>query len=138
MPLSRVQEIIRMVPVLKIPRSPDFVEGVIDLRGKVIPVIDLKKRFFLQSAGWPPQARIIIAELGALKVGLMVDAVFEVARIDESAYEDMPQIASPVHHRFIHGIAKHRGALVIILDLENLLTMEEVEEIKAMGPDDHA
>lgn len=138
LPLAKVQEIIRMAPVLKIPQSPDFVEGIINLRGKVIPVIDLRKRFSLENKTLSVSTRIIIAKIGAAKAGLIVDSVNEVVHIEESAFEEAPSIVSTIHHSFIHGIAKRASTMVIILDLEKLLTLEEAEALTSINSHKHA
>lgn len=138
LPLTKAQEIIRMVPVLKIPQSPDFVEGIINLRGKVVPVIDLKKRFSLEQTAWGSNARIIIAAIGRVLVGLMVDQVYEVVQIEENAFEEAPAIVSAVHHRFIRGIVKRESSMTIILDADNLVSTEEVEMLKIINSHKHA
>jgi len=131
-PITKIQEIIRPTAIVKIPKSPDFVEGVINLRGKIIPVVDLKKRFAMPSTGETAKARIVVAELAGLTVGLMVDAVCEVLRADNSSFEETPSIVSTVNEKFIHGIVKQEEQMLIVLDLDKLLSSDETEVLKTV------
>jgi purine-binding chemotaxis protein CheW len=115
-----------------IPKAPDFVEGVINLRGRVIPVVDLKKRFDMKSSTDEGRARIVVAEIGGLCVGLIVDAVQEVLRPGNEAFEETPSIVSGVEQKFIQGIVKQNEEMLIVLDLDKLFDTSEAEVLKSV------
>jgi len=121
-----VHEVIKDAPVTKIPNAPEFVEGVVNLRGKIIPVIDLKKRFGIGSGEKSKDSRIIIVEISGQEAGLIVDSVDEVITIDESSIEPAPSITT-INTAFIEGIAKTDDKLIIIIKLHLLLKVEEKE-----------
>lgn len=123
--IATVQEIIPWQAVTRVPRTPSFVEGIINLRGNVIPVIDLRKRFEL-SHGEPRQgARIVVVEIATLVVGLVVDGVSEVLRVTARQIEAPPAVISGVDTAFIRGVAKTGDRLVILLDADRILDFEE-------------
>jgi purine-binding chemotaxis protein CheW len=126
-----IQEINRMVDITRVPNAPDFVTGVINLRGKVIPIIDLRKRF-----GFPPKesdknTRIIVVELGDIVVGFVVDTVHEVIRIPKSITEPPPPIIAGIGSEFIISVAKLENRLLILLDLERLLRDKEKQQLES-------
>ena len=116
-----VQEIIRLMQITTVPRAPACIEGVINLRGKVIPVIDLRKRFNLSAIERDSRTRIIVMEFGAKIVGFLVDAVSEVLRIPASTVEQAPAVVSGVGSEYIKGVGKLDDRLLILLDLDHLL-----------------
>ncbi|MNK86395.1 Chemotaxis protein CheW [compost metagenome] len=121
-----VQEIVRMPEITKVPRSPAFVEGVVNLRGKIIPVVDLRKRFLLPASEATKSTRIVIVTLGGRTVGMIVDAVSEVLRLSSEAIEATPEmVASQVQASFLKGIAKLEGRLLILPDLDRVLDEDE-------------
>ena len=119
--ILKVQEIIRMMPITKVPNSPDFVEGVINLRGKVIPVIDMRKRFGMPAAEHDSQTRIKVMDLQGQIVGFVVDAVCEVLRIKESTVVPPPAVVAGVGSEYMRGVGKLEDRLLILLDLDKLL-----------------
>jgi purine-binding chemotaxis protein CheW len=128
--IQRIQEINRMVEITRVPNSPEFVSGVINLRGKVIPIIDLRKRF-----GFPPKesdrsTRIIVVELGDMVVGFVVDAVSEVLRIPKSITEPPPPIVAGIGSEYITAVAKLENRLLILLDLERILRDKERQQLE--------
>ncbi len=124
--IAAVQEIVRMPEITKVPRSPDFVEGVVNLRGKIIPVVDLRKRFRLSVGEATKSTRIIIVTVAKRTVGMIVDAVSEVLRLDVASVEPTPDmVATQVDSAFLKGIAKLEGRLLILLDLDLILNQEE-------------
>ena len=127
LPITKIQEIIRLTHIVKIPKSYDFVEGVINLRGKIIPVIDLRKRFSMEQVAYNAQSRIIVVELKTVTVGLQVDAVCEVLRIDRSYFEAAPTFISAVDQKFIQGIVKQGEKMLIVLDVDKLFSQEETQ-----------
>ncbi|EGJ51042.1 chemotaxis protein CheW [Desulfocurvibacter africanus] len=123
--ILKVQEIIRTMEITRVPRAPAFVEGVINLRGKVIPIIDLRKRFGLQARGHDKNTRIIVIEISNMIVGFVVDSVSEVLRIPASTVEPPPPMVAGLESEYISGVGKLEDRLLILLDLNRLLSREE-------------
>ncbi|NCC24472.1 MAG: chemotaxis protein CheW [Deltaproteobacteria bacterium] len=123
--ILKVQEIIRMLEITKVPRAPEFVEGVINLRGKVIPILDLRKRFGLLSKDHDKNTRIIVIEINSMIVGFVVDSVSEVLRIPANTVEPPPPVVSGLDSEYISGVGKLEDRLLILLDLNRLLSNEE-------------
>ncbi|RMH09568.1 MAG: chemotaxis protein CheW [Nitrospirae bacterium] len=115
-----VQEIIRMVEITKVPKAPYYVEGVINLRGKVIPIIDLRLRFGLPPAERTKETRIVVVDVSDIILGLIVDSVTEVIRIPSSLIEPPPN-GKQGGAEFHKGIGRINGRLLILLDLDRLL-----------------
>ncbi len=120
-----VREIIRMQAITKIPGAPASVEGVINLRGKVTPVMDLRKRLGLEVGQESKETRIVVVEVGGQDVGLVVDGVSEVLRIPVSVIEPTSTIVAPEEADYILGVAKLETKLVILLDIGRLLAGDE-------------
>lgn len=124
--VTQVREIIRMEEITRMPKSPHFVEGIINLRGQIIAVIDLAKRLNIPSGERGPETRIIVVEAGEVKVGMIVDSVSEVLRVSSEAVEPNPSLASDVSAAFLQGVVKHDNRLIILLDLTKILSLEEM------------
>jgi len=121
--IMQVQEIIRMPDITRIPQSPDYVEGVINLRGKIIVVTNLDTRFGLQSKELDDDSRIIIVEVGENVVGMIVDSVSEVLRLLTVNVEPAPEIiTAKIHADYLRGVGKLDDRLLILLDLEKVLS----------------
>ncbi|WMW21030.1 chemotaxis protein CheW [Methanolobus mangrovi] len=132
--IMKVQEIIRMPEITQIPQSPEYVEGVINLRGKIIVVINLDKRFNLRSKEVDEHSRIIVVEIGNNVVGMIVDSVNEVLRIPASNIDPAPELVmSSVSKEYITGVGKMDGRLLILLDLAKVLNKKEVEDIASLA-----
>ena len=131
--ILKVQEINRMVEITRVPNAPEYVDGVINLRGKVIPVINLRRRFGLQRKEKDKNTRIIVVELSGKVLGFVVDAVSEVLRIPQSVTEPPPSIIGGIRAEYITAIGKLENRLLILLDLERVLTVEENEELKKVA-----
>ncbi|MBT8763168.1 purine-binding chemotaxis protein CheW [Desulfohalobiaceae bacterium Ax17] len=123
--ILKVQEIIRMLEITRVPKAPDFVEGVINLRGKVIPIIDLRKRFGMDSKVHDKNTRIIVIEINNMIVGFIVDSVSEVLRIPADTVEPPPPVVAGLDSEYISGVGKLDDRLLILLDLDRLLSREE-------------
>ncbi len=123
--INDVREVLKMIKVTPLPRSLDFVEGVINLRGEVIPVIDLRKRFGLDEAERTQENRIIIVEVEDRMVGLTVDSVTEVIRLANKHIQEAPQQVTDKRAKLIKGVGKVNERMLIILDLEQILTSTE-------------
>ncbi|MDQ7040275.1 MAG: chemotaxis protein CheW [Rhodothermus sp.] len=130
--ILNVQEIIRPVDITRVPNAPAFVEGVINLRGRIVPVVDLRKRFNLPQRERDKNSRIIVVELGDKIVGFMVDAVREVLRVDASVIEPPPELAIGIDAHYITGVAKLEDRLLILLDLERILSEEEKHRLQPL------
>lgn len=117
-----VQEINRMLDLTRVPQSPPEVEGVINLRGKIIPVVDLRRRFAMPPVERTDSNRIVVVEVNRRVLGFIVDRVHEVLRIDDSIVEPAPAMACSVDSEFISGVGKLEDRLIILLDLEKLFS----------------
>ncbi len=120
-----VQEINRLVEVTRVPKTPRFVEGVINLRGRIIPVLDLRRRFGLSASTQTLQSRIVVVSIQAKLVGFIVDSVVEVLRVPKSAIEPPPNIGSSAGAEFTQGVGRIDDRLLIVLDLNRLLVKSE-------------
>lgn len=115
--------------VTRVPKAPQFVEGVINLRGEIIPIIDLRKRFGLVAREIGFDSRVMIVEVNGNRVGMMVDSVMEVTRINSASIETAPAITKGVDSYYLNGVAKIGDRLIILLDLERALSDEESSEL---------
>lgn len=128
--ILKVQEIIRMMAVTKVPNAPCFIEGVINLRGRVIPIIDLRIRLGLERISHNNSTRIIVLEISNKTIGFIVDSVNEVLRIPKSIIESPPDIISGgVNSEYITSVGKLDDRLLILLDLEKILSSEETDSL---------
>lgn len=132
LPITKVQEINRLVPVTKLPQTPSFMEGIINLRGRIIPVIDLRKRFELPITAHDEYTRIIIVEINGQTVGVTVDAVTEVVRISTANVEP-PPLSVTVNSRYISGVGKQDGRLIILLEIDQILSEQEEQAVRQMN-----
>lgn len=130
--ISAVESIIKMQAITAVPRAPVFVEGVTNLRGKILPVIDLRKRFGLPLKEFTKDTRIVVVEVSGTTVGIVVDGVSEVLRVSPSSVEPPPPIATTAESAFIRGIAKTDERLVTLLDLGRLLSAEEKTSLTSL------
>lgn len=131
--IGTVREIIRMQSITKVPKTPKFVEGVINLRGKVIPVIDLRKRFDLVVSEEDKDNRIVVLDIGGQDIGAIVDAVTEVLRIPVDCVESASSIITSVESEYLLGIAKLSSRLIILLDVEEVLSHREKAQLSKMS-----
>jgi purine-binding chemotaxis protein CheW len=119
--ILKVQEINRMLDVTRVPNTPEYVDGVINLRGKVIPIIDLRRRFDMERKEHDKNTRIVVVELSGTVVGFVVDAVSEVLRIPRSVTEPPPPIVAGIQADYITAVGKLEDRLLILLDLEKVV-----------------
>ncbi|MGB9591449.1 MAG: chemotaxis protein CheW [Candidatus Kryptoniota bacterium] len=133
--ILKVQEIIRSVSITRVPKSPDYVAGVINLRGKIVPVIDLRKRFALLPKEADKDTRIIVVELDDKVVGFLVDKVKEVIRVDNEIIDPPPDLTTDISTHYITGVAKLPDRLLILLDLDRILNASEKEQISEVYPE---
>ena len=128
--ILKVQEIIGLMPVTRVPRTPEFIRGVINLRGKVIPVVDLRLKFGIESAEDTRRTSIVVVQIkrdsGQIIMGLIVDDVSEVIDIDGECIEPVPEFGVNVNTDFIKGVGKLNRKVVILLDVDRVLSSGEV------------
>ena len=127
--ILRVQEINKMMELTVVPNTPDFIEGVVNLRGRIIPVINLRSRLGLNVKEYDSETRIIVVDLHDKTIGFIVDEVKEVLRIPKSITEPPPEIVSGVDSEYITAIGKLEDRLLILLDLTKILSNNEKEEL---------
>ena len=126
--ILRVQEIIRTQELTRVPNSPAFVEGVINLRGRVIPVVGLRKRFGLDPIPADKYTRIVVVEVHGTVVGLVVDSVSEVLRVAANTIAPPPRLVK-VDREFICGVGKLENRLLLLLDVDHLLSSQEQNQV---------
>jgi len=131
--IGAVESIIKMQEITVVPRAPRFVEGVTNLRGAVLPVIDLRKRFGLPAGEATQETRIVVTGMAGITAGMVVDGVSEVLRVPEEAIEPPSPLVMTVDSAFITGIAKVDERLVILLDLGKVLSLEEQSTLQEMA-----
>ncbi|MBV8298968.1 MAG: chemotaxis protein CheW [Candidatus Eremiobacteraeota bacterium] len=129
--IAQVQEINRMVAVTHVPRAPQFMEGVINLRGQLIPIIDLRARFGMPRADHTKNTRIVVTEIGAKRVGMVVDSVSEVLRLPLEQIEPAPEMITGVETEYIRGVGKIEERLIILLDLARIISGSEKRELES-------
>ncbi|MEN6436253.1 MAG: chemotaxis protein CheW [Anaerolineaceae bacterium] len=129
--VDAVESIIKMQEITRLPHAPEFVEGITNLRGAVVPILDLRKRFGLEAVEATRDTRIMIVNMNNTNVGMVVDAVTQVVRISAESIDPPPQMAMTVNSAFIKGIAKLDEMLIILLDLKKVLTVDEYERLSA-------
>ncbi len=127
--VTQVREIMRMEEITRMPKSPHFVEGIINLRGQIIAVIDLAKRLNLESAERSGESRIIVVEAEDVKVGMIVDSVSEVLRVGADAVEPSPTLAADISGAYLQGVVKEDNRLIILLDLTKVLSLDEMASL---------
>lgn len=127
--IGRVEEIIRIQPITRIPHGPACMEGVINLRGRVIPVLDLRKRFGLPADDASGRGRIVVAEVGDHTVGLVVDGVSEVLNVSPEAVVQPSTLMTTPATAFLRGMAKLDERLVLLLDLARVLSQAEQDDL---------
>ena len=126
--IMQAKEIIKMEKITLIPNAPDFVEGVINLRGNIIPIIDLKKRFNLEETEGDKNTGIIIVKIEDVDMGIIIDSISKVVSISNSDIQPPPPMLSGIGQKYIKGVGKLEDKLLVVLDLEKLFTTDEEEE----------
>jgi len=132
--ILKIKEIIGTMPVTHVPQTPDYVKGVINLRGKVIPVVDLRLRFGIEAVDYTERTCIIVVEIdgtaGTVQIGIVVDAVSEVLNIKGEDIEDTPTFGAELNLEYIFGMAKMEGGVKILLDIDRVLSAEEIAALE--------
>ncbi len=127
--ILKVQEIIGVMPITAVPRTPSYLLGVINLRGKVIPVIDLRARFGMEAVDWTDETCIIVMQIAETQMGMMVDKVSEVLDIAAEAIEDTPSFGAGVNTDYIMGIGKAEGKVRLLLDIDRVISIRGADEM---------
>jgi purine-binding chemotaxis protein CheW len=132
--ILKVKEIIGMMAITSVPRTPDFVKGVINLRGKVIPVIDLRVKFGMPAIDYTDRTCIIVVEIDAndmtIQIGIVVDSVSEVLNIKEDEIENAPSFGTSINMDYILGMAKIDSGVKILLDIDKVLSAKEIQVLE--------
>jgi purine-binding chemotaxis protein CheW len=128
--ILKVQEIIGMMAITRVPRTPDFIRGVINLRGKVIPIIDLRLKFGMQSMEQTDETCIIVVKTEGIEMGIVVDKVSEVMNIAEKDIEDAPSFGIDVNTEYILGIGKSDGRVKLLLDIDKVLSTGDALDLR--------
>ncbi len=127
--ILKVREIIGLMVVTSVPQTPDYMKGVINLRGKVIPVIDLRLKFSIPEHEHTQETCTIVVEVGNALIGIIVDSVSEVSDIGSKEIEETPQLGQDVDTDFIMGMGKIKDKLIILLDIDKVLSTDELEMV---------
>jgi len=127
--ILKVREILGMLDITAVPRTPDFVKGVVNLRGKVIPVVDLRLKFGFDAAEQTDETCIIVVDVNEVEMGVIIDKVSEVLDIGDEDIEDSPNFGSQVDTDFILGMGKAEGKVTILLDIGKVLSKEDAASV---------
>ena len=135
-PVLKVREIISMLPITQVPQVPAYMKGVINLRGKVIPVVDLRAKFSMHEAEATSSTCIVVVQIQGSEnqtklIGLIVDAVEEVANIAQADIEPAPDFGGTISVQYIPGMAKIKGAVKSLLDIDQIIAADTIERISA-------
>lgn len=129
--ILKVHEIIGLMPITRVPRTPSFIRGVINLRGKVIPVVDLRLKFGMESVAHTDETCIIVVQVQGAEMGIIVDKVSEVRDIAGEDIEATPSFGMDVNTDYILGIGKSEGRVKILLDIDKVLSTQDVVALRA-------
>ncbi|MBF0273693.1 MAG: purine-binding chemotaxis protein CheW [Nitrospinae bacterium] len=128
-----VREIMGMMEITMVPQTPDYLKGVINLRGKVIPVIDLRSKFGMEESEYTKETCIIVVDVQNILMGIIVDTVSEVIDVNGAEIEPPPKFSTSIRTDFIMGIGKTKGNIVILLDIDKVLSVEEFEALDSLA-----
>jgi purine-binding chemotaxis protein CheW len=135
-PIQKVKEIIGIMDITNIPKTPQFIKGVINLRGKIIPVMDLRLKFGLVEKSYDQRTCIIVVEIGIADakrmMGIVVDTISEVISIQKGEIEPPPQYSTHVDNEFLTGLGKVKGKVILLLEIEHVLSSDELVLLKGI------
>lgn len=134
--VTKVQEIIRMLPITRVPRAPAFIRGVINLRGRIIPVLELRARLCLPSVDEARETCIVVVRSADLHMGIIVDAVREVLTIRDEELLPVPDFGTAIDTSYLSGLARREQRVVLLLDVERVLTRDETVTLSGAGVTD--
>ena len=125
--IENISSIERMLDIFKIPNAPDYIEGLSNLRGRVLTIFNLRKRFNLPCPEFEENTKIIIANTSSSEIGVIVDGVREIIKVEDNEFDPVPEALNNIRDRFLSGTAKVGNRLILMLDLEKVLTEEEIK-----------
>jgi purine-binding chemotaxis protein CheW len=134
--ILKVHEIIGMMPITTVPRTPKYIRGVINLRGKIIPVVDLRMKFGMVAVEQTDESCIIVVQANGVQMGIMVDKVSEVQDITREDIEEAPPFGSNIDTAYILGIGKSQGRVKILLDIDKVLSTKDMVDLHTMSGSD--
>ena len=129
--ILKVQEIVGMLPVTRVPRTPHFIRGVVNLRGKIIPVTDLRLRFNMEEGPVTEENCIIVVRTAGIEVGLIVDKVSEVLDIAQADTENVPSFGTEVKTEYLLGIGKTATSVILLLNIDRVISMQDVMSLRS-------
>ena len=133
LPISLVHEIVRPPEITNVPHAPEYVEGVMNLRGRIVPVIDLRRRFGGAAIENSRKNRVLVVDVESRAVGLIVDSASEVLKISDAQIEPPPNVLTDTATSYVTGVAKYQGRLIILVDLKRILQSGELRLPAATG-----
>ncbi len=128
--IENISSIEKMLDIFKIPNTPDYIEGLANLRGKVLTIFNLRRRFNMASPEFDENTKIIIANTSVSEIGVIVDGVREIIKVEDNEFDPAPEALNNAKDRFLSGTAKVGSRLILMLDLEKVLTEEDVKLAK--------
>ena len=131
--ILKAREIIGLMDITTVPQTPEYMKGVINLRGKVIPVIDLRLKFTMQEEEHTKETCVIVVEVNKTSIGIIVDSVSEVSDIGGGEIEEAPGFGQGIDTSFIMGLGKVKEKIIILLDIEAVLSSEELEMVEQLA-----
>ena len=131
--ILRVREIIGLMDITTVPQTPDYMKGVINLRGKVIPVVDLRLKFSMLEEEPTQETCVIVVEVDNTSIGIIVDSVSEVSDISGGDIEEAPGVGQGIDTSFITGLGKVKDKIIILLDIEKVLSSEEIDMVERLA-----
>ena len=127
--IQTVKEVIRHREITRLPKAPPFVKGVINLRGDVIPIVDLRERFDMEQQEYTDMTRVMVVEVGGRSIGMVVDSVSHVLRIEQDQIEPPPPCVGKISEEYIRGVGKVAEKLIVLLNIDKILSEEEKTEL---------
>ncbi|MCK4739313.1 MAG: chemotaxis protein CheW [Deltaproteobacteria bacterium] len=124
-PIEEVKEIIAKYEIVPLPKMPAFIEGIISLRGTIVPIVDMRKRFGMAAREAGADAKVVVVDLEGLSVGIQVDTVFQVLKISRGEIKEPPALVAGLKAEYLEGVAEVDGALTVALNLENIFSSTE-------------
>ncbi len=131
--ILKVREIIGVIDITPVPQTPDYMKGIINLRGKVIPIIDLRLKFSMPEEAHTQETCVIVVKINNAPIGVVVDNVSEVLDIKSEEVEDTPQFGHDIDTGFIMGLGKAKEKIIILLDIDKVLSSEEIELVEKLA-----
>jgi purine-binding chemotaxis protein CheW len=131
--IQKVREVINFREITQLPKAPSFVKGIINLRGEVIPVIDLREKFGLSHEEYSAMTNVVIVEIGRKAVGVVVDSVRHVIRVAASDLAPSPPFIGGLSGKYVNGVAKLGERLIVVLDMEKILSASEMIALRSLG-----